>query len=197
MINKVLGLGLSRTGTMSLTSALCMLGFKAIHYPEDPQTYRDIVEANYRLSVFDTYQAVTDTPVVCFYPQFDQLYPGSKFILTIRDKESWLDSVELHWKRGDHVVGSPAIYKPTFDMFISALVYGSHVFHKDRFSYVYDLHAKNVREYFAGRPNDLLVLNICGGDGWDPLCRFLGKPIPEAAFPHENRRFHEPRWTRG
>ena len=30
-----------------------------------------------------------------FYPQLDQAYPNSKFILTIRDEETWLVS----WKK--------------------------------------------------------------------------------------------------
>lgn len=34
-------------------------------------------------------------------------------------------------------------------------------------------------------PSDrLLVLNL--GDGWEPLCRFLGKPIPNEPFPRVN-----------
>lgn len=24
------------------------------------------------------------------------------------------------------------------------------------------------------------------GDGWEPLCKFLGKPIPDEEFPHVN-----------
>ena len=36
-------------------------------------------------------------------------------------------------------------------------------------------------------PHDrLLVMDIIAGDGWDKLCPFLGKPVPEAAFPHRN-----------
>lgn len=30
----------------------------------------------------------------------------------------------------------------------------------------------------------LLEWNI--GDGWEPLCKFLGKPIPDVEFPHAN-----------
>lgn len=24
------------------------------------------------------------------------------------------------------------------------------------------------------------------GDGWEPLCKFLGKPVPDVPFPHAN-----------
>ena len=56
----------------------------------------------------------------------------------------------------------------------------------------YRRHEAVVRGYFARRPGDLLVFNVAGGDGWGPLCEFLGHPVPEAAFPRENV-FHP--WT--
>ena len=44
-----------------------------------------------------------------------------------------------------------------------------------------------MRSYFANRPEDLLVLDVTAGDGWEPLCQFLGMPVPERPFPWENR----------
>lgn len=32
---------------------------------------------------------------------------------------------------------------------------------------------------------DLLIWNV--KEGWEPLCKFLGKPIPEESFPHDNK----------
>jgi hypothetical protein len=40
-----------------------------------------------------------------------------------------------------------------------------------------------VREHFADRPGDLLVLDITAGEGWDRLCPFLGLPEPGVPFP--------------
>ncbi len=31
----------------------------------------------------------------------------------------------------------------------------------------------------------LLVFDV--RDGWEPLCRFLGVPVPQANFPHKNK----------
>jgi hypothetical protein len=190
MANKFFGIGLSRTGTTSLNSALCVLGINSIHYPEDDQTYQELMRANYRLSVLETHQAVTDIPVAPFYPQLDRAYPGSKFILTVREREEWLTSVELHYQRrgwdGGHAV--PVEETLPFVLFMRACVYGCYNFDRERFSYVYDLHLKNVRAYFAHRPQDLLILNICCGEGWERLCPFLGKLVPPVPFPHENRR---------
>jgi hypothetical protein len=34
----------------------------------------------------------------------------------------------------------------------------------------------------------LLVFNV--REGWAPLCAFLGKPVPDEPFPHQNERVH-------
>ena len=49
-------------------------------------------------------------------------------------------------------------------------------------------HNKEVREYFKDRPNDLLVMNICAGDGWEKLCPFLDKNIPAGPFPYMHKK---------
>ena len=44
-----------------------------------------------------------------------------------------------------------------------------------------------MRVHFGARlGRDLLVLGLGAGQGWPELCAFLGRPIPEAAFPHLN-----------
>jgi len=63
-------------------------------------------------------------------------------------------------------------------------VFGCYTFHRARASYVYDLHYDNALRYFADRPDDLLVMDIPGGDGWDALCPFLGADVPDVPFPH-------------
>lgn len=30
------------------------------------------------------------------------------------------------------------------------------------------------------------LLEWCVEDGWEPLCEFLGKPVPDEPFPHVN-----------
>jgi hypothetical protein len=62
--------------------------------------------------------------------------------------------------------------------------------HFDRplFSAAYDRHHQDVLGYFRGREGDLLVLNICAGEGWERLSPFLGREVPQDPFPWENRR---------
>lgn len=187
--DKVFGIGLSKTGTTSLGLALKRLGIKTIDYPHDPTTLRELEQGNFRLSVLNQYQAVTDTPVAIYYAQLDRLFPGSKFVLTVREKESWLRSVEEHWKFSEEWAQRHLPFR-RFTYFIHAAVYGTYAFERERFSYVYDQHVRNVLEYFGDRPEDLLVLDVCRGEGYEKLCPFLGLPKLEQAFPRANTK-HE------
>ncbi len=181
---KVFGIGLSRTGTKSLTISLKQLGFNLVHYPNDSQTLQELMAANYDLSILQDCDGITDITVTAYYPQLDQLFPNSKFILTVREKQSWLKAMEAHWHN-----------KPVFDTnsdnedkmrlrrFLRLSVYGTYTFNGDRLAYVYDLHHKNVLDYFKNRPESLLVFNICGGEGWERLCPFLQRAIVPEQFP--------------
>ena len=184
---KIFGIGLSKTGTSSLDRALNELGIPSIHYPHDPTTYDELTRGEYRLSVLSTHQGVTDIPVAPFYPQLDQVWPGSKFILTVRETDSWLNSIENHWSFMREWADRDAYFR-RFSEFITACVYGAHAFQRERFLYVYRQHESAVRAYFDGREEDLLVFNVCGGEGWDQLCPFLDLPVPDRQFPHANRR---------
>lgn len=189
MIHKIFGIGLSKTGTSSLSEALNRLGIKSIHYPNDEITQGELKRGNFDLSILKKYQAITDTPVVPYYPQFDKLFPGSKFILTTRDMDSWLVSVQKHWQTAPTFENEPI--KREFQEFIRAAVYGTIEFNKERFQYVYELHYKNVLDYFKYRQNDLLVIDICNGEGYEKLCPFLGLPVLDEPFPHANEWMHK------
>ena len=186
---KVFGLGLSKTGTSSLTEALQRLGIRSIHYPHDERTGEELRAGNYRLSILWEYQAVLDIPVAPFYAQLDAAWPGSRFILTVRDREAWLRSCEVHWRLLMQWWENFPDFR-RFHEFASACTYGTIAFNRERFGWVYDTHLRNVREYFAGRPNDFLEMDICGGEGWERLCPFLGLAAPVAPFPHANEWMH-------
>ena len=48
-------------------------------------------------------------------------------------------------------------------------------------------HNADVRRYFSGRADNLLVADWETGCGWRELCRFLGMDIPRRPFPWANR----------
>lgn len=184
---KIFGLGLSRTGTRSLTTALHILGFDPIHYPLDADTYNEIANGQYDLTLLKHHDGITDITVAPYYAQLDKLYPDSKFILTVRDKESWLRSCENHWLNSPAFIETDdpdLLHRLSIRRFFRASTYGCYDFVPDRFSWVYDQHVKNVLDYFKDSPEKLLVMDVCKGDGFEKLAAFVGRPIPSTPFPH-------------
>lgn len=180
---KIFGIGLPKTGTTSLHHAAKILGLRSVHWPRDPQTVAELREGNYQLSVMQTCDIVSDVPIPAIYPQLDRAFPGSKFILTTRDRGAWLESQA----RAGFNQHPP---KPGSDReFFRVMLYGVNAFNAERFAWIHDSHHQLVERYFAGdRANDLLTLDIGkGGAAWEPLCAFLGYSVPHVPFPHSNR----------
>jgi hypothetical protein len=107
---------------------------------------------------------------------------ADKYILTTRSLESWLKSIRSHWARNghkyhEHRIKAPALWEMR-NYFYNGQVYDQSIFA--------DAFIKHKNEVTA-KANPLLVFNLCDGDGWEPLCGFLDKPIPDYPFPHVNR----------
>src|SRR5438105_11325665 len=88
MASKIFGIGLSKTGTTSLANALQILGYKT----KDNMgvvNYATHDLSSVHLEVVEAYDALTDTPIPSFYRELDARYPGSRFILTVRDSDEW------------------------------------------------------------------------------------------------------------
>ncbi|MFF3002281.1 sulfotransferase family protein [Kitasatospora sp. NPDC057940] len=183
---KIFGVGLTRTGTRSLTAALGVLGFDVVHYPVDRATYRTLLAGSARFPLLESHDGITDITVVPYYQDLDLAWPGSKFVLTVREEEGWLRSCRAHWGRPlpEEAVRSEVHLE--LQRFLRSAVYGCHAFHAERFRGVHRRHVAGVTGYFAGREDDLLVLDVVGGEGYERLAPFLGVPVPEGPFPHVN-----------
>ena len=191
---KVFGLGLSRTGTRSLTAALHVLGFDTVHYPIDASTLSTLERGDARFALLDHYDGLTDITVAPYFEDLDARYPGAKFVLTVREREGWLRSCETHWSgRSAHEPVEDAEHDVHMQVrrFLRAAVYGSYEFHPERFVRAYERHVRAVMHHFRDRPGDLLVLDITRGEGWEKLAPFLGRAIPDAPFPHKGKRLSE------
>jgi hypothetical protein len=192
---KIFGIGLSRTGTTSLHRALELLGLDSIHFPDDARTRREILGFlpgggdRLHLSVLRRCDALSDTPVCATFEALDAAYPGSRFVLTVRDKQEWLISCQAYWSLGldEFIHEQPDDPWAVYMGAIGRALYGVPGFDAGRFSAAYDAYEERVARHFEGREADLLVLNLFNGEGWPELCAFLDRPVPEMAFPHENR----------
>ncbi len=184
---KVLGVGLGRTGTTSLSMALEILGYSVIQY-DDVRLNSVILgqDPDPGFAIYDDIDAVTDAPSAYFYREILAAYPYCKAILTEREIDSWWKSWKAHHKR-KHV---SVTYRPTRNLTISVrrMVFGAYEPNEYIYKKRYLEHCKSVLSIESRR---LLVMNIITGDGWDQLCPFLGKPIPDVSFPCERSIHHE------
>ncbi len=183
---KVFGIGFHKTGTKSLAKALRVLGF-TVTGPNNFRdrdiagTYRDIARS---LSAeFDAFQ---DNPWPLVYREMDRQWPDAKFILTVRDGPAWYASQLEHF-RGGTTPMRELVYGPGF---------GDPRGNEAHYLQRIEMHNLAVRTYFQDRPGKLLEMNITEGDGWDMLCDFLDRPVPERAFPHRNRSQRRKRLAR-
>ncbi|MGQ9686398.1 MAG: inositol monophosphatase family protein, partial [Thiobacillaceae bacterium] len=176
---KIFGIGLSKTGTSSLAHALEILGYRVKDYP-GIERYVPGDPSCIDPALLEHYDALTDTPIPSFYRELDRAYPGSKFILTVRERAGWLKSCQKQFTEKLAAKQNEAHNRLFLDL------YGTTVFDTEKFSAGYERFVAGVLEYFRDRPRDLLVMDITGGDGWEKLCPFLGKTVPDQPFPKAN-----------
>ena len=115
---KVLALGLGRTGTASLRTALVELGFNdcyhmmsaSVENPPDCLMWSDALAAKYDGvgtfgreqwdQLFGHCQAICDWPCVAFAKELIEAYPEAKVLVTTREVNSWHASTmkTVHWR---------------------------------------------------------------------------------------------------
>lgn len=177
---KIFCIGLSRTGTTSMSSALTTLGYKVLHYPDTEDVVMKTLTKRFDWDVLDEYDAFADVPVAAFYKELDKQSPGSKFILTTRDLDLWLNSCKRKIKSPRSRYVNPTTHL-VYSTAIRTILFSRPYYSREHFIDAYYRHFWDVNAHFSYRPEDLLVMNV--KQGWEPLCKFLAKPIPKVDFP--------------
>lgn len=158
--DRIYGIGMGKTGTTTLVEALEILGFTpGYHGPN----LRRIIKS----------RCAADNVVAANYRLLASRFPNAKFILTLRKKDAWLASREKHKKRYPLSPGYSAA---------RISLYGKNDPQEADEWPAYERHTEAVRRFFKGE-NRLLEMDICGGDGWETLCPWLGVPVPDVTFP--------------
>lgn len=171
---KIFCVGFHKTGTTSLGAALTQLGYRVVG-PTGVARPRIADEAlELAISMVPDYDAFQDNPWPLLYRELEERFPGSKFILTRRPSDPWMDSVAKHFGGGTTPMRE-WIYGP-----------GDPIGHEPEYRARYERHNAEVLAYFADRPDDLLILEMPAEFSWQPLCQFLSCGVPPLPFPREN-----------
>jgi Sulfotransferase domain len=202
---KVIGVGVGRTGTLSLKAALERVGFGPCFHMRNVLDHRDRLplweaaadgESVNWDAVFAGYESSVDWPGAAFWRQLIAYYPRAKVILTVRDPQRWYDSVrqtifQLFGGGTESPLADEALRKipgiAKMHAFNRKLVWDG-PFLQGRFEdrdfavRAFEGHNATVRREV---PSDrLLVFEV--SDGWQPLCNFLAVSAPDEPFPHLN-----------
>jgi hypothetical protein len=200
---KIFCIGRNKTGTTSMARAFRELGIVVGEQWIAERLLRDWARRDFRRIYWycRIAQAFQDIPfsLPYTYQALDQKFPGSKFILTLRDSpEQWYDSLTRfhaallgcdHVPTAADLKAATYVY-PGFMFDANRLIYNTpidDVYHRVTLIAGYTAHNTAVIEYFRHRPEDLLVLNVAEPGAYDRLCQFLGKPYTGQEFPWENK----------
>lgn len=158
-------------------------------------TKKQYGRAEFDMLLGDT-AAVTDTPCMIFWKELIEAYPEAKVVLVERDEEKWLASTKVLIDgtmnpilcyvlryTDPSITGRMLGLGLTWTRYwfgVSGFMTASKVMQNARRTY--RNHYADIR---AGVPKEK-VLGFRLSDGWEPLCKFLGKEVPDEPFPHRN-----------
>ena len=191
MALKVVGSGLGRTGTKSLQTALNMLGvgpcYHMIEVFQHPEHVPLWIAAGAGKPDWDTlfasYHSAVDYPAAHYWRELAAHYPDAKVLHTVRDPEAWFASTQATiFSPQSPVSQADHPMRPFFASFAGPIV--EHLHDRDFLIRHFLDHTEEVKRSIP--PERLLVYEA--GQGWEPLCQFLGVPVPDAPYPSENSR---------
>ena len=131
--------------------------------------------------VLDEYNTIADFPASIFPTELMEAYPTAKVIATLRDEDSWVKSMESTIV---HAHNSPTANKE------SPMRPLADRYHR----YCWDSNFSQNGRYFSREYNRILrevvprdrFLEYDVKSGWQPLCAFLNKQIPDVPFPTQD-----------
>ena len=190
MALKVIGSGLGRTGTKSMQSALNILGVGPCHHMVEvfahPESMALWIEAGKGRpdwdAIFAGYHSMVDYPGAHHWRALAAYYPDAKVLHTVRDPDQWFDSTQATIFAPDSAAVAGTERADFFMSFTGAL--RPHL--QDR-AYMTQYFRDHTAEVKATIPPERLLI-YQAGDGWEPLCKFLGVPVPDVPYPSENSR---------
>lgn len=205
------GLGLSRSATTYLHEVFLHNGMSSRHYPRelvlagfqnDKMGWRKKYESvkQWKLKGFAKEHIAIeskgadlfleecvlniDLPITFYARELFQKYPDAKFILTVREKTSWLESMKWMLTEGR------IIWKyDVLDDFILESVYGTRNFDENKLSKFYDDYHASISSLFSNDAERLLSLTLpIDESDLSELSSFIGFRSKLSNVPRQNAR---------
>ena len=134
--------------------------------------------------IFDGYVAAVDWPVGSFWQEVSAHYPDALILLSVRDPEKWWNSA--HETIFQSIAQISDEHKDWHEMIDAMMAnrFTPDLTDKEACIAAFNRHNDEVRRL---APKDRF-LEWQASDGWGPLCRALGVPVPDEPFPHVNTK---------
>jgi Sulfotransferase domain len=205
---ELIGAGLPRTGTLTQKEALELLGLGPCYHWIDVLADLDgqvplwegALDGRVAPSaILDGCRSTVDWPGGYFYRQLLDAYPQAKVLLSVRDPERWEPSFRetiVDMCFGDSLIRLLSSARSCVDpRWRRYLEFVDRMFWSEQGTFpaghspaalieAFVAHNEEVKRAVA--PERLLVWEV--SDGWEPLCEFLGVPVPDQPLPHANDR---------
>lgn len=198
---KVIGAGFGRTGTLSLKLALEELGFGPCYHMTEVFRHKDhgaawLARAEGKpvdwKAVFKDYQATVDWPACTYYQELMAAFPEAKVLLSVRDPEKWYESAKNTIFGSINAAQKNKVMPLLFPRLKTVMAmaqrqvwegtFGGRFEDRAHAIEVFNRHTEEVKRVVP--PERLLVFDV--KQGWEPLCKFLGVPVPNKPFPRVN-----------
>ena len=200
---RILALGLPRTNTSSLISALRTLGYNPytmrslVTSPSHIPVWQEAVNSTKYASglpltindILSSYDAVVDLPGCMFAEQLIEAYPDAKVILTTRRYEEWERSMQesiwvlFTWRLFEvcRVLGVSQMAPLIRLLHLLFGVHNGNQYDGIETRRAYERHIERVKELVSRER--LLEIDAEDDMGWDELCGFLGEEKPVGEYP--------------
>jgi hypothetical protein len=191
MALKVIGAGLGRTGTLSLKLALKHLGLgPCYHMTEIMSAGRERLPLWLQVvrgapdwdAIFEGFASTVDYPTCTYWRELAERYPQAKVILSTRAAEGWFDSVHRTIFSPEHI---EKIGQGPVSEFMQGAVVGAFADHINDRDFMVDYFHRWEDDVIASLPPERLLVHQLG-EGWEPICTFLGVPVPTEPYPRVN-----------
>jgi hypothetical protein len=192
----VFSAGFGRTGTLSLKLALEEIGLGPCHHMkevvENGEAQIPLWNEAYAgrpdfEAIYGGYGAAVDWPTAAYWRELAAAYPEARVILSTRSAESWCDSfaetiLTILMAPEKWPAGAQSWLEMVTDVVIKRSLGGK--VGRDDMIATFEAHEAAVKA--AIPPDRLLVFEV--REGWEPLCRFLDRPVPDLPFPRTNSK---------
>ena len=212
--NKIFCIGYNKTGTTTLEATLRLYGYSLPSQQEQEiRLSKNVYETNYTefLNFVSKYDAFQDQPFSqgLTFVAADALFPNSKFILSVRDSDTWFQSLTSFHKKVLGVDPENPSERELYEKYTylykgygyenkkrllttfqdnQQFVDWSKLYDKQYYVEQYEQHNSLVKKYFLNAPNKLLVIDITKETTTDKLCEFLNIPKDFVIkMPHKNK----------